>query len=696
MAGSLFEHAARYAESGFRVFPCIPNRKEPACQHGCKDATTDYEQIERWWTENQHYNIGIATTGLWVLDIDGNHNTFLSSVPPDDLLNAPLTRTPRGGRHFWFRQNGTSFRNTSGDLAHYVDTRADGGYVLVPPSVVDGKPYTWAVEIETPENLPPLPAWACKPSRTKTPLAQSEEKIPEGKRNATLYRYACAFRSFGLNSDEIFSALEPLNQFRCVPPISDEEIKTIAASAGRHNPDEAKKSLVLPEQPNIEGIVGQSMGVVVISPDLDELPENDDARETDDVNCFPEDCLLPSGLMGEVISYALSSSLYPQPEICLAGAIALMSVITGRKVRDKLNTRTNLYIVTVNPARSGKDRPREVNKEILYLAGGESMLGPERFGSHAGIISWVEKSPSILFQIDELGRMLATCRDAKTAHLYNIASVLMSLYSSPKSVWIGDAYAETKKTKTIDKPHCVLLGTTTPETLWQNLSFENVADGLIGRLIIFEGRGYVDFNEESSLDQIPESIVQAVQSWIQYMPGSGNLENWNPIPTIVKHSDKALKRYRDHVRTINDRRKSENAFRAAVWSGTGEKTAKLALIHACSRARHVPSQIEPEDVEWAVRVSNWLTRRMLLRCREEVAENDVEARSKKVLRIIGNKRVTMTELTRKLQWLRLRERREIIDDLVGCGLLGIERLEGKTKPATYYFKPKTQFKDRSN
>ena len=47
-------------------------------------------------------------------------------------------RTPSGGLHAYF--TGTDQRN--GHLpAHHLDFRSRGGYVLTPPSQVDGKPY---------------------------------------------------------------------------------------------------------------------------------------------------------------------------------------------------------------------------------------------------------------------------------------------------------------------------------------------------------------------------------------------------------------------------------------------------------------------------------------------------------------------------------------------------------------------------
>ena len=47
---SLLDAALRYAEHGWYVFPLAEDSKEPITAHGHLGATTDAEQIHRWWT----------------------------------------------------------------------------------------------------------------------------------------------------------------------------------------------------------------------------------------------------------------------------------------------------------------------------------------------------------------------------------------------------------------------------------------------------------------------------------------------------------------------------------------------------------------------------------------------------------------------------------------------------------------------
>ena len=165
LAFKLRKAALVCAELGYPVFPCVPGDKIPLTQHGFKDATTDPDQIERWWDQHPLANIGIATTGLLVVDVDGSSNPWLADKPERlaDLACGPVALTANGGRHCVFRQPaGKNWRCTENRLAPKVDTRADGGYIVAPPSVVDGKAYKWALGSDLDcvrESLPEPPAW---------------------------------------------------------------------------------------------------------------------------------------------------------------------------------------------------------------------------------------------------------------------------------------------------------------------------------------------------------------------------------------------------------------------------------------------------------------------------------------------------------------------------------------------------------
>ena len=70
----LKEAALKYAEAGIAVFPLIEKDKKPLTANGFKDATTDREKIEEWWSVHPNANVGIATGdmsgGIVAIDMD--------------------------------------------------------------------------------------------------------------------------------------------------------------------------------------------------------------------------------------------------------------------------------------------------------------------------------------------------------------------------------------------------------------------------------------------------------------------------------------------------------------------------------------------------------------------------------------------------------------------------------------------------
>jgi hypothetical protein len=48
---NFLEAASYYADRGLAVFPLLPQSKVPATPNGFKDATTNADQIQAWWSD---------------------------------------------------------------------------------------------------------------------------------------------------------------------------------------------------------------------------------------------------------------------------------------------------------------------------------------------------------------------------------------------------------------------------------------------------------------------------------------------------------------------------------------------------------------------------------------------------------------------------------------------------------------------
>lgn len=406
---------------------------------------------------------------------------------------------------------------------------------------------------------------------------------------------------------------------------------------------------------------------------------------------FPSECLYPPGTIGDIVRFNLETARFPQPELALAGAIALWSLITGRRIADAADTRTNVMICALGPTRSGKEHSRKVNKRILEALNAEKFY-EEKMASDAALLGFLSANPAGLLMNDEFGDWLSLARSktGMNSQPARIITKMVELYSSSCGRFKGNRYAENSKQVEINQPHLVFYGTTTGEVFWKHITPDYLSGGLFGRMMLFENRGYVDpqpmLGRETS---IPQSIISDCRWWLDCFHGQGEFAWINPTPMIVKHTLEARERYEWHEMSICQKRHRENEMTAALWSGTAEITAKLALLFASSRARE-PLEVQLCDVDLAIKLSNWLTRRKVLLCTDHVAENAQEDATKRVFRMIKQasaKGIERYELTRKTQWLNKREREEIISTLIQSGQIQVQEIATKTKNKTILVAP---------
>jgi hypothetical protein len=231
-SGLTFEAAARwYMRAGWPVFvlgrskrpvancrtcrTAGPGHDPAACEcltcHGFHAATTDPARLARMLRKVPGGLLAIRTgtiSGLAVVDIDPRNGGQLDRelMPPTATV-----ATGGGGWHLYYRHPG---HRLLPELPGHpgVDVKADGGYVVAPPSVhpATGRPYRWVggrAVSEMPPALcaalspPPAPA----PPRLKADLParraggissppalltahlRAVQQAPEGRRRVTLY-----------------------------------------------------------------------------------------------------------------------------------------------------------------------------------------------------------------------------------------------------------------------------------------------------------------------------------------------------------------------------------------------------------------------------------------------------------------------------------------------------------------------------
>jgi hypothetical protein len=207
--------------------------------HGFEDAGTDEDQIRAWWSMWPSSNVGIATgSGLVVVDVDPRHDgdrTLADLVASREMPTTPTVRTGGGGLHLYY--TGEVPRVGTDALGRGVDVKAQGGYVVAPPSVHgSGGIYEW-------ENFgtgpAPLPEWLA-PAPKATPLGDLltvEPGKPLGGPYAAAalqdeYQMARARRDGQRRRSSLYESGLKLSRFVISGDMSPEELTQVLACGG--------------------------------------------------------------------------------------------------------------------------------------------------------------------------------------------------------------------------------------------------------------------------------------------------------------------------------------------------------------------------------------------------------------------------------------------------------------------------------
>lgn len=130
------------AAKGRHLFPLVKGRKVPIPESkGLLEATTDLPTIRKWFSDYPGCNWGLSCgpSGLLVVDIDtkkhDGHKAWADLCAAQGKSETACVVTPSAGIHLYFDGRG---KTTASRLAKGIDTRGDGGYVLLPGCHLDG------------------------------------------------------------------------------------------------------------------------------------------------------------------------------------------------------------------------------------------------------------------------------------------------------------------------------------------------------------------------------------------------------------------------------------------------------------------------------------------------------------------------------------------------------------------------------
>jgi hypothetical protein len=189
-----------------------------------------------------------------VVDVDadtGGFNTWYDLLDIHGQANTLESLTGGGGQHIFFAAPSEKLRTRAKTFGPGLDTRAEGGFVVLPPSVHEsGGSYEWVNRVaptEVPDWL--LERWprADEGTSTRHPSSQPKDSkpskdsaysllngpIPEGQRNDSLTRLAGWLRLYHPPA-VVEALLLVINDGRCQPPLPPAEVAGIVKSVFKY------------------------------------------------------------------------------------------------------------------------------------------------------------------------------------------------------------------------------------------------------------------------------------------------------------------------------------------------------------------------------------------------------------------------------------------------------------------------------
>ena len=640
------------------------------------------EEVESWWTRWPDANIAIVTgriSGLVVVDADGAAG--LEWMKENLPVTGVYVQTCKGW-HGYYRHPGTDIQNRV-RIAPEVDIRADGGYVVAPPSVhesgwcyqfhftpgVDAWDDLAAFEVQT---KPVVCAEGLDLSRVTTMV--SSAPVLKGQRNAALARLVGQWVQKGMDGETcLFSAVGWNSMLP--EPLPLPEVKAVVASVvktdRRNHPER--------NMPEVEAIP---------APQAEEEPAKG----------IPDELLHPGGLAEQMMDYTREASAVSHPVFSLAGALATMGTLVGQKFQTETGLRTNLYCIALGYSGAGKDSPQAAIPQILNRTRACNCLGPNALTSEAAVLKWlsVEAKARSVFFLDEIGLLLQGLKRPNSS-AQEVPALLMKLFSSTDRAHVRP-YGSGDNIE-VKWHHMSFYGASTPDRFWDNLTRSEATDGFLARCLVFESRHEVERPRMTTNVAVPENLIAAINDLHDMatpMAGPGNLQ-LVPNPIVVPKTEEALRYFFEwgerYFRLRNQYLKQDEGI-ASIYGRAAEHAHKLALVHAASLRGPLlrEERVGLDSVRWACALVDYLMDNTIRQIEENLAESEFHKLAQRTLKAIKSYCVSKKKpgaprwhIEKNLKGTPTRVVEEILSKLQKEGSIVQQLYQGKAGPQTMLF-----------
>jgi hypothetical protein len=198
----------------------------------------------------------------------------------------------------------------------------------------------------------------------------------------------------------------------------------------------------------------------------------------------------------------------------------------------------------------------------------------------------------------------------------------------------------------------VVLGTGNPTDIVNAMTTNSIQNGLVGRLLLFEGLGFVPMVLAPDVEP-PAELIERAKWWGDQGAG-GNLSNLaqsTPSPRVVPMTGEAREILLALIARADAAMQKWGEPLGVVFGRTAEAAVKLALIYACS-ANHLEPVIDAAAMQWGSRIAEYSSQRLAHLAHWHVSDSVFSGLRKKILLAIeaaGANGITAARLTRRFQ-----------------------------------------------
>ncbi len=394
------------------------------------------------------------------------------------------------------------------------------------------------------------------------------------------------------------------------------------------------------------------------------------------------------GLCGRLVRYIEDSAIYPQPQLSLAVALSMLGILKAHRVRSESNFRTNILSVGIAQSGAGKGHgPKVISKLLHAIDHGYLLSG--RSGSSSGLVNSLATTGRKLITWDEFGLSLVEMT-AKGAPAYKagILRVLMDTFSAADEIYLGDELSNRDgKTPRVDiqEPCLCLYGMSTPIRFYESLSSTLVKDGFLPRLLIFEGNSDIKIDYKAYDRAKPKDNDLLISELKEHFPAFqlSHLPTKKPIKTLTFDgaSHVTFACVLDQYETL--KLKTESEASRAIYSRAVEHFVKLCLIVEDPGS----SVISYTTATFCADLLDCLMNTSIEAVQQNIFDSKSERDNSRLTEIVRKAKViSRSDLTRRTQYLKSFERRQIVEDLIDADI--IESFFDTTGPER---KKRTQF-----